>query len=238
MSRDRFKDIFSAQRYSDQPVERPPHLSSEQHRWMLVDDHINCFNKNRARNYYPSHYICADESMSRWYGVGGQWINAGLPQYIAMDRKPENGCEIQNAADGVSGIMMRLKLVKTMEAHVADRESENESGLLHGTNVLLDLVKPWWNKQQTRTVSADSYFASVQACDELMKKNLRFIGIVKTATKGFCMKRLSELELVERGDWKGYYTYTLWEPTLERRGNSHSYGWTETVGILSLTILL
>ena len=95
-----------------------------------------------------------------------------------------------------------------MEANAADRESDNESGLLHGTNVLLDLVKPWWNKRQTRTVSADSYFASVQACDELMKRNLRFIGVVKTATKGFCMKRLSELELVERGDWKGYYTYT------------------------------
>ena len=51
--------------------------------------------------------------MSRWYGIGGHWINAGLTQYIAIDRKPENGCEIQNASDGVSGIMIQLKLVKT-----------------------------------------------------------------------------------------------------------------------------
>ena len=51
--------------------------------------------------------------MYRWYGIGGHWINPVFPQYISIDRKPENGCEIQNAADGVSGIMMPLKLVKT-----------------------------------------------------------------------------------------------------------------------------
>jgi hypothetical protein len=26
--------------------------------------------------------------------------NHGLPMYVAMNRKPENGCEIQNAACG------------------------------------------------------------------------------------------------------------------------------------------
>ena len=40
-------------------------------------------------------------------------INAGLPQYIEIDRKPEIFCEIQNYTDGVSGIMIKLKLVKT-----------------------------------------------------------------------------------------------------------------------------
>jgi hypothetical protein len=33
--------------------------------------------------------------------------------YIAIDHKPENGCEIQNAACEQSGVMLRLKLVKT-----------------------------------------------------------------------------------------------------------------------------
>ena len=41
------------------------------------------------------------------------WINAGLPQYIAIHRNHENGCEIQNAAGGFSGIIMHLKIVKT-----------------------------------------------------------------------------------------------------------------------------
>ena len=58
------------------------------------------------RNYHPSDYICVDESMSRWHGIGGHWINSSLPQHIEIDRNPENGCEIQNAADVVSGIIM------------------------------------------------------------------------------------------------------------------------------------
>ena len=43
----------------------------------------------------------------------GHWINASLPQYIAIYRNPENGCDTQNAADGVHGIMMQSELVKT-----------------------------------------------------------------------------------------------------------------------------
>jgi hypothetical protein len=53
--------------------------------------------------------------MSRRYGEGGYWINDGLFMYISIDRKPENGCEIQNTACGQSGITVRLKLVKTAE---------------------------------------------------------------------------------------------------------------------------
>ena len=26
----------------------------------------------------------------RWYGVGGEWINIGIPHYVAMERKPDN----------------------------------------------------------------------------------------------------------------------------------------------------
>ena len=78
---------------------------------MLVDDHFSNFNKNCASNYHPSDFICVDESMYRWYGIGGHWINVGLPQYISIDRNPENVFEIQNAADVVSFIMMQLKLV-------------------------------------------------------------------------------------------------------------------------------
>ena len=41
--------------------------------------------------------------------IGGVGYETGSTGY-AIDRNPENGCEIQNAADGVSGIIMRLKL--------------------------------------------------------------------------------------------------------------------------------
>ena len=79
---------------------------------MLVDDHISNLKKS-LHNYHPSDSICVDEYMSRWYGIRGHWINAGLLQYIAIDRKPENCYEIHNAADVVSRIIIQLKLVKT-----------------------------------------------------------------------------------------------------------------------------
>ena len=58
---------------------------------------------------------CVDESIVRWYGFGGHWMNMGLPMYVAIDRKPEDGMEIQNACCAKSGIMVQLKLIKTQE---------------------------------------------------------------------------------------------------------------------------
>ena len=110
MSRDRYDDIWACCQWSFQPAVRPDDMSSEEHRWMLVQDFVDNFNVHRKQYYSCSCLICVDESISRWYGLGGHWINMGLPQYVAMDRKPKNGCEIQNAADGYSGIMMQLKL--------------------------------------------------------------------------------------------------------------------------------
>ena len=63
--------------------------------------------------FVPSSSRCVDKSMSRWYGLGGERIDIGLLIYIAIDWKPENGCEIRDAAFGKSGIMILLILVKT-----------------------------------------------------------------------------------------------------------------------------
>ena len=56
-----------------------------------------------------------DESISHWYELGGGWINIGLPMYIDIDRKPENGCVIHNSSSGKSGLMLRLLIVKSAE---------------------------------------------------------------------------------------------------------------------------
>jgi hypothetical protein len=69
----------------------------------------------------------------------GEWINHGLPNYVAIDRKPENGCEIQNAACGCSGIMLRLKVVKGKTATEDDGDYNEQ--LLHGTKILKELVR-------------------------------------------------------------------------------------------------
>ena len=117
MSRHRFDRILRHLVFSHQPEERPDDVSSEAYRWMLVDDFVDLFNSHRKEYVNPSSKICVDESMSKWNGLGGTWINIGLPNYITMDRKPEDGAEIQNAADGHSGIMLRLKIVKSAAAN-------------------------------------------------------------------------------------------------------------------------
>ena len=63
---------------------------------MLIDDMVEIFNRHREGYFLTSEWICVDESISHWYGLGVGWINIGLPMYISIDHKPENGCEIQN----------------------------------------------------------------------------------------------------------------------------------------------
>ena len=202
MSRHRFDNLFKALRFSRQAEYRPEGMSHERHRWQLVDDFVHNFNDHRSKNFKPGTKICVDESISRWYGQGGDWINKGLPMYVAIDRKPEQGCEIQNASCAESGIMIQLKLVKTKD----EEERDNvDDGINHGTKVLTDLVKPWANSN--RIVCADSYFASKQTIDCLRKMGLRFIGVVKTATKGYPMGYLSKIELHKRGDHHGVVSF-------------------------------
>jgi hypothetical protein len=199
MTRQRFDSLWRYVRFSDQSAIRPDHISSEQHRWMLVDDFVQHFNQHRVDTFIPSERICVDESISRWYGLGGFWINIGLPQYIAIDRKPENGCEIQNSACGDSGVMLRLKLVKTQEAEDCNI-MEDEDGIPHGAKVLRELVRPW--SSTDRIVCADSYFASVKSARLMLQHGFRFIGVVKTATTEFPMPYLSTVEMSNRGETK------------------------------------
>jgi hypothetical protein len=116
MSRDRFDFLFKHICWSDQPEVRPEHMSSEEFRWCLVEDFVDNYNEHRKMYLNPSWQICVDESICRWYGLGGSWINEGLPHYVAIDRKPEDGLEIQNACDAMCGIMARLRLVKSAKA--------------------------------------------------------------------------------------------------------------------------
>jgi hypothetical protein len=79
---------------------------------------------------------------------------------VAIDRKPEYGCEIENSACGRSGVRLRLKLVVS-----AEDEPERDHTILLGASVLSYLVSPWAGTD--RIVCADSYFASVEAAEHL-----------------------------------------------------------------------
>ena len=130
--------------------------------WKLVDDFIEAFNLHQRENFIPGTFICTDKSISCWYVGSGFWINEGLPCYIAIDLKPENGCEIQNLACEESGVMLQLNLVKNIQEEVKAelrQESGNGDDLIHGCKVLKELIEPWYHTH--RVVCADSYFASV-----------------------------------------------------------------------------
>ena len=71
--------------------------------------------------------------------------------------------------------------------------------MLRGTSVMNNLLKPWHHDGE-RVACGDSYFASVSAVVEMKKVGLRFIGVVKTATKQFPMAHLSSQEVIERSN--------------------------------------
>jgi hypothetical protein len=167
---------------------------------MLIDDFIKAFNDNRASHMIVSDRLCVDESFRRWYGMGGSYNNIGLPCYISLDRKSEDGGKIWSCCDGRSGIMLQLKVVKSAEEKEL-QEKDDDRELNHGTKVLLDLVKPWRNSN--RTVCADSYFASVQCARELLKWRLKFIGVIKLSHKDYPMDFLSRKTPQRKGDWFG-----------------------------------
>ena len=88
----------------------------------------------------PSDLICVEKITSRRYGLGSDQIDVGLPHYVAMDRKPENGCEIRDAACGRNGIILRLEIVTAIDE---TREKGFEDAIQHGAAVLRIFIGPW-----------------------------------------------------------------------------------------------
>ena len=203
-------------------------MSDETFRWQLVDDFIHAFNQHRASNFNPCGTLCVDESIIRWYGLGGHWISVGLPHYVCIDRKPEDGCEIQDICCAETGILCRLKIVKTSteksrinEANANansapasptrngngnhnDAESTKINDQAAGTQSVLELTEPW--HATNRIIVGDSAFSSVNTAVQLTKRRLGYIGVVKQATRRFPMSPLSETILPVRGQYTGMST--------------------------------
>jgi len=199
MPRNRFDYLWNNLKFSVHPAVAPTAgaTGAEQFRWSLVNDFVTAIRQRRAAHVTPADTLCVEESISKWYCQGGDRISVGIPMYVAIECKSENGCEIQNVACGRSGILLRLKIVTTAVDQAANL-SDAERGLLHGTAVMQRLVAPWEGSEWI--VCADSYFASVEAAEALRTCCLRFIGVVQTAPRRIPMARLSGRELGARGD--------------------------------------
>ena len=192
IARNRFEVLMSCIAFSRQSECTSP--GSSDRRWGLVQDFVTAINSHRASRVSPSSFICVDESISRWYGLGGSWLDKGLPHYVAIDRKPENGCELQTAACGESGIMLSIEVVMAKEDY---KGKLFQSGCSHSVAMTRRLTNNWANSN--RIVIADSYFSSAATAEALADAGLRLIGCVKNATKGYPKKELSETEAEGRG---------------------------------------
>jgi hypothetical protein len=143
MTRNRFNQIWKCWRMSYQPEERPANMPWEDYNWMLVEDFTVHFNNHRASTYSPCTYICVDESITRWYGMGADYINIGHPHPLYLDRKPEGGGEIQSACCSDTGVMIRMRTVKSADYYQRHPVSPQEAALNNGTRVLKELTLPW-----------------------------------------------------------------------------------------------
>ena len=100
---------------------------------------VTNFNIHREEYFIPSEWICVDKSISRWYRLGGAWINIGLLMYKSIDQKLENGCEIQNVACSKSGVMIRLLVFKnTKDSDLYPHKNSEEFS--YGASIINYLV--------------------------------------------------------------------------------------------------
>lgn len=92
-------------RFSKQPVDRLSSMRTEAYQWMLFDDLITLFNNYTHQMYFDHSYIFAVEL--------GRELDLNCSSHIiALDRIPENGCEIQDMASVVNGVLIRLKIAR------------------------------------------------------------------------------------------------------------------------------
>lgn len=87
----------------------------------------------------------------------------------------------RNKACAETGIMLQLEIQKGKEQMSAKQFASKYGS---GTSCLLRLSRQW--SGSACTVVADSAFASFKSAEALLQhRGLYFIGLVKTATKGF-----------------------------------------------------
>ena len=152
----------------------------------------------------PGSTLTVDESMSGWRGRSlvvadedeeGQELHVGLPHTTKIARKPVGvGLEIRNICCATTGILMGLELQKG-KGHMGALDENKLLG--SGTASIIRLSKPFHGSG--RTVCADSAFASVKTAAQLHRVGLRFIGLVKTATKQYPIARLRSHNYPARG---------------------------------------
>ena len=198
--------------------------------WRPVRGFVDAFNTRRQQVVTPGDALVVDESMSGWQGAEGDWVVDGLPHVTKIIRKPVPvGCELKCITDGRSGIMMGMEMMEGKERMQAKPHGGG------GTGHVIRLTQPWHGS--LRTIVADSAFASVKTCSEMLYFGMFFMGIVKTAHSLFPMSFLKntwcqqgEAVHVHGDQWRG--SHTALTTTVKPRGQGEplpiiALGWAD-----------
>lgn len=152
--------------------------------WGAIRGFINAFNLNRRSSVTPGEFLTIDECMCFWLGQNSIYNSKGMPHITKIIRKPRGvGAEFKAICCSETGILLGLEL---MEGKTRQQAKAYHHLYGEGTSVVLRLCTPY--NTLPRTVVADSYFSSVKTAIALHEHlNLRFMGIVKTATRNYPM---------------------------------------------------
>ena len=117
-----------------------------------------------------------------WYGISILFAVNAMPHQTKIKRKPRGvGAEAKAAADGESGVMLRLDF---MEGEQRQRAKQYHAEYGEGTAVCMRLTAPWAGSG--RYVVMDSAFGSFKTIVAMLSVlGLFAIGMVKTAHRMF-----------------------------------------------------
>ena len=123
------------------------------------------------------HHLTVDECMSAWNGSDGKYRHDGMPHKTKIPWKPQGvGAEMKSLCCGVTGIIMKLE----GKDRQAAKPYYAEYG--EGTAIITIHTALFW------VLACCTCRQCLFLCENtgaLKSHGLRFMGIVKTATKGF-----------------------------------------------------
>ena len=161
MSKKRFDDITRTQCF-----EMPSLTRRRQDPLYQILGFLEAFNEHLVSCLEPGKYLVIDESMNQWLGIG-------MPNVKKVPRKPHPiGQEFKTVADYHTNCILQLDT----QCDDFPKEFDDMYGVRSNLATVKRLVKPWFFSG--RTLTADSWFGSVNVVDMLMSVGLFAIMMV------------------------------------------------------------
>ena len=187
MSRERYQLICSKLTcFIDQDTTTEGDMSKY---WDSCDAIVTALNLKFKEVVTAGSSITIDESMIKSY-------HRDLAGQVKIRRKPRPvGNEILDLCDNKSRIVLHIEFNQGKELN-STKELVKEFGAT--TAAALRLTKQFWGTG--RRAFMDSWFASVQTCNELLKKGIYSVGVVKTAHRNYPRTLLND-KSNSKGEW-------------------------------------